>query len=145
MELDGHLNDYSLTGLFEILHRRRETGCLSVDYPSSPATFYFKNGQLLEAQMDALSGVQAVQVALSLPDVPFRFSSATHPRFDVIVDPLQRFMLDALMPFGKDAPGSKETVANGEKASATPTTFPMVERTTPEVGAEGTCLAPAAL
>ena len=122
MALKGHLSEYQLSGLFEMLYRRRETGRLKVDYPNSHGIFFFKDGELLDARIGTLSGVQAIQVALSLPDSPFEFNSLIQPSSHMIVDPFHRVILDVLMPFGKDDPASGAGQAESAKAESLPAT-----------------------
>lgn len=79
MVLTGHLNDYPLSDLIGILHHQRKTGRLLIEYPQHPGVFYFKDGHVVEAQFDSLSGLQAVCVALSQPNATFNFNPLIQP------------------------------------------------------------------
>src|SRR5688572_11492501 len=88
--LTGHLNDYPLSDLVGILRYQRKTGRLLIEYPNGPATFYFQEGELVDAQVDKLSGLQAVCVALAQPASPFNFNPLIAPARRSIENSLQR-------------------------------------------------------
>lgn len=79
MVLTGHLNEYPLSDLIGILHHQRKTGRLLIEYPKHPGVFYFKDGNVVEAQLDSLNGLQAVCVALSQPNATFNFNPLIQP------------------------------------------------------------------
>jgi hypothetical protein len=79
MVLTGHLDDYSLPGLIKMLHGQRKTGRLQVDYPESPAAFYFEEGRLVDAKIGDLKGLEAVYLALSLAGASFNFNPLIKP------------------------------------------------------------------
>ena len=72
--LTGHLNDYPLADLVGILRHQQKTGRLLIEYPKNPAMFYFNDGELVDAQLDSLRGLQAVCVALAQPPSCFNFN-----------------------------------------------------------------------
>ena len=72
--LTGHLSSYPLSDLVGILHRQRKSGRLTIEYPNGPASFFFKDGELVDAQMNDLIGLQAVCVAVAAPESPFNFN-----------------------------------------------------------------------
>ena len=77
--LTGHLNEYPLSDIIDILRHRRKTGRLFIDYPATPGQFFFADGDLVEVQVGALKGVQAAKLAVSLPDSPFNFDPLAEP------------------------------------------------------------------
>lgn len=77
--LTGHLKEYPLSDIFGILRRKRETGRLLIEYPAGPGVFYFKGGELIDAQVGALKGSQAVLSAAKLPESPFNFNPLIEP------------------------------------------------------------------
>jgi hypothetical protein len=77
--LTGHLNDYPLADLVGILRHQQKTGRLLIEYPKGPAMFYFNEGELVDAQLDRLSGLQAVCVALAQPPSCFNFNPLIQP------------------------------------------------------------------
>ena len=58
--LTGHLDDYPLSDLVGILRHQRKTGRLLIEYSIGPAMFYFQAGELVDAQLNDLSGLQAI-------------------------------------------------------------------------------------
>jgi hypothetical protein len=47
---------------------------LLIEYPKGPATFFFQNGELIDARMNNLVGLQAICVALAQPEASFNFN-----------------------------------------------------------------------
>ena len=72
--LTGHLSNYPLSDLVGILRHQRKSGRLLIEYPKGPATFFFQNGELIDARMNDLVGLQAICVALAQPDASFNFN-----------------------------------------------------------------------
>ena len=72
--LTGHLSNYPLSDLVGILRHQRKSGRLLIEYPKGPATFFFQNGELIDARMNHLSGLQAICVALAQPEASFNFN-----------------------------------------------------------------------
>ena len=72
--LTGHLNNYPLSDLVGILRHQRKSGRLLIEYAKGPATFFFQNGELIDARMNDLKGLQAICVALAQPDASFNFN-----------------------------------------------------------------------
>lgn len=94
--LTGHLNDYPLSNLIGILRRQRKTGRLLVEYPTAPCSFYFDNGDLVDAQLNTLIGLQAVYVAMSQPNAAFNFNPLIQPPRRSIDDAAQKVLLESL-------------------------------------------------
>lgn len=72
--LTGHLSNYPLSDLVGILRHQRKSGRLLIEYPKGPATFFFQNGELMDARMNDLTGLQAICVALAQPEASFNFN-----------------------------------------------------------------------
>jgi hypothetical protein len=72
--LTGHLNNYPLSDLVGILRHQRKSGRLLIEYPKGPATFFFQNGELVDARMNELNGLQAIVVAMAQPEAAFNFN-----------------------------------------------------------------------
>ena len=72
--LTGHLNDYPLSDLVGILRHQQKTGRLLIEYPKGPASLFFKTGELVDAQLGSLGGMQAICVMLAEPPSPFNFN-----------------------------------------------------------------------
>lgn len=72
--LTGHLSNYPLSDLVGILRHQKKTGRLLIEYPKGPASFFFQEGELIDARMNDLSGLQAICVALAQPEAAFNFN-----------------------------------------------------------------------
>src|SRR6266487_918179 len=94
--LTGHLNDYPLSDLVGILRHQKKTGRLLIEYPNGPGIFYFQDGELVDAQVDKLSGLQAICVALAQPASPFNFNPLVRPSRRSIEKSLQRVVSELL-------------------------------------------------
>ena len=72
--LTGHLSNYPLSDLVGILRHQRKSGRLLIEYSKGPAMFFFQDGELIDARMNDLSGLQAICVALAQPEASFNFN-----------------------------------------------------------------------
>ncbi len=94
--LTGHLNDYPLSDIIGILRHQRKTGRLLIEYPKGPATFFFQEGELVDAQLNNLSGLQAICVAVAQPPSPFNFNPLIASSRRSIENSLQRVVSELL-------------------------------------------------
>lgn len=88
--LTGHLNDYPLSDLVGILRHQRKTGRLLIEYAKGPATFFFHEGDLVDAKINDLTGLQAVCFSLAQPPASFNFNPLIQPSQNTIEQSLQR-------------------------------------------------------
>src|SRR5687767_15849097 len=72
--LTGHLSNYPLSDLVGILRHQQKSGRLLIEYAKGPATFFFQNGELIDARMNELTGLQAIVVAMAQPEAAFNFN-----------------------------------------------------------------------
>src|SRR6185369_10163853 len=72
--LTGHLSNYPLSDLVGILRHQRKSGRLLIEYAKGPAMFFFQDGELIDARMNELTGLQAICVALGQPEASFNFN-----------------------------------------------------------------------
>jgi Domain of unknown function (DUF4388) len=72
--LTGHLSNYPLSDLVGILRHQRKSGRLLIEYAKGPAMFFFQDGELIDARMNDLTGLQAICVALAEPEASFNFN-----------------------------------------------------------------------
>ena len=94
--LTGHLNNYPLSDLIGILRHQRKSGRLTIEYANGPATFFFQNGELIDARMNELSGLQAIVVAMSQPEAAFNFNPLIQTSRRSIEPSLQRVVSELL-------------------------------------------------
>src|SRR6187549_354070 len=88
--LTGHLSNYPLSDLVGILRHQRKSGRLLIEYAKGPATFFFQNGELIDARMNELTGLQAICVALAQPEASFNFNPLIQSSRRSIEPSLQR-------------------------------------------------------
>jgi len=72
--LAGHLSNYPLSDLIGILRHQRKSGRLTIEYGLGPASFFFQEGELVDAKLNELSGLQAICVAVAQPEAAFNFN-----------------------------------------------------------------------
>lgn len=94
--LAGHLSDYPLPDLIETLRRQRKSGRLLIEYAIGPCSLYFRDGDLVDAQLDSLSGLQAVTVALAQPNASFNFNPIIQPPAHSINESSQKIISELL-------------------------------------------------
>jgi hypothetical protein len=148
MALSGQLSDLSLAELIEFFCNQRKTGRLKIAYQRAPGYFYFERGELVDAKIGALIGVDAVYYALTQENASFKFSTAFEATRRTIHRPWAHVALEGLrrldegvtpkeaFPEGQplahdDEPEDAEERAPAEKVSAS-----KVEKSAPEEKAE---------
>lgn len=94
--LTGHLSDYPLADLISILRHQRKTGRLLIEYPIGPCSLYFMDGNLVDAQLNSMGGLQAVMIAASQPDASFNFNPLIQPPRSTINETSQKALLEML-------------------------------------------------
>ena len=77
--LTGHLSNYPLSDVIGILRHQRKSGRLTIEYALGPATFFFQDGELVDAKLNELSGLQAICVAVAQPEASFNFNPLIKP------------------------------------------------------------------
>jgi len=110
--LTGHLDNYPLSDLVGILRHQRKTGRLLIEYAKGPAVFYFQEGELVDAQLNELSGLQAICVALAQPAASFNFNPLIKPTRTSIERSLHR-VVSELLGCWDESPWQIESVAEG--------------------------------
>jgi len=94
--LTGHLNNYPLSDLIGILRHQRKSGRLLIEFAKGPATFFFQNGELIDARMNELTGLQAIVVAMAQPEAAFNFNPLIQSSKRSIEPSLQRVVSELL-------------------------------------------------
>jgi hypothetical protein len=96
MALSGQLSDLSLAELIEFFCNQRKTGRLKIAYQQAPGYFYFDRGELVDAKIGALTGVDAVYYALTLENASFKFSTSFEATQRTIHQPWANVALEGL-------------------------------------------------
>lgn len=94
--LTGHLNEYPLADLISILRRQRKTGRLLIEYAMGPCSIYLWEGDVVDAQLNSMSGLQAVMIALAQPNASFNFNPLIEPPRRSINEASQKVILELL-------------------------------------------------
>ncbi|HEY0082276.1 MAG TPA: DUF4388 domain-containing protein, partial [Pyrinomonadaceae bacterium] len=94
MVLTGHLDDRPLPDLIRTLRVQRKSGRLQVEYPDAPGSFFFEDGQLVDAQVGNLRGLEALYAALALAGASFNFNPLVRPPERSIDRQQQKFITD---------------------------------------------------
>jgi hypothetical protein len=125
--LTGHLNEYPLCDLISILRRQQKTGRLLIEYSISPCSLYFAEGNLVDAQLGSMGGLQAVLVALSQPNASFNFNPLIQPPNHSINESSQKVILELLGCWDEKtinveatSDNAREIPANGSAVNVTP-------------------------
>ena len=96
MALTGQLSDMSLAELIEFFCNQRKTGRLKIDYPRGHSVFFIREGELVDAKVGVLSGVEAVYFSLTLPNAAFDFSPDVQAQRRTINEPWTQVVLEGL-------------------------------------------------
>jgi hypothetical protein len=77
--LTGHTDEQPLPDLIRRLRVQRKTGRLQVEYADGPGAFFFEDGQMVDARLGELRGVEALYAALELEGGSFNFNPLVRP------------------------------------------------------------------
>jgi uncharacterized protein DUF4388 len=131
MALSGQLSDLSLAELIEFFCNQRKTGRLKVAYELTPGYFYFDRGDLVDAKIGSLNGVEAIYYALTLANASFKFSPAFEPTRRTIHQPWTQVTLEGLRRLDEGikpkAPFAEEGVSYTEDPDGVNETAEAVE------------------
>jgi len=138
--LTGHLSNYPLSDLVGILRHQRKSGRLLIEYAKGPATFFFQDGELIDARMNELTGLQAICVALAQPEASFNFNPLIQSPRRSIEPSFQRAVSELFGCWDESAMQIESTVA---PASLEGSTVGSESRTLPGRRSEFLALPPA--
>lgn len=116
--LTGHLDEQPLPELMRRLRAQRKSGRLQVEYKDGPASFFFDEGMMVDAQMGNLRGVEALYAALELEGGSFNFNPLVRPPERSIDEQGRRFIEDLVEAPRRDA--LAEVRAEGRGLEAVP-------------------------
>ena len=129
--LTGHLSNYPLSDLVGILRHQRKSGRLLIEYPKGPATFFFQNGELIDARMNELTGLQAICVALGQPDASFNFNPLIQSTKRSIESSYQRAVAELFGCWDETFAQIETTAAHAAEVLALPPAPPLIVRRRP--------------
>src|SRR6185503_3155737 len=126
--LTGHLSNYPLADLVGILRHQRKSGRLLIEYAKGPATFFFQNGELIDARMNELTGLQAICVALAQPEASFNFNPLIQSSRRSIEASLQRAVAELFGCWDGSYAQIEATAAPQPEVLALPPAPPVIVR-----------------
>jgi len=129
--LTGHLSNYPLSDLVGILRHQRKSGRLLIEYPKGPATFFFQNGELIDARMNELTGLQAICVALGQPDASFNFNPLIQSTKRSIESSYQRAVAELFGCWDETFAQIETTATQPAEVLALPPAPPVIVRRRP--------------
>ena len=92
--LTGHTDEQPLPELIRRLRVQRKSGRLQVEYADGPGSFFFEDGQMVDARLGELRGVEALYAALALEGGSFNFNPLVRPPERNIDRQEQQFIRD---------------------------------------------------
>jgi Domain of unknown function (DUF4388) len=126
--LTGHLSNYPLLDLVGILRHQRKSGRLVIEYPKGPAMFFFQDGELIDARLNELTGLQAICVALAQPESSFNFNPLIQSPRRTIDPSLQRAVAELFGCWDESAVQVETTLAPAPDVLALPPAPPVLVR-----------------
>lgn len=126
--LTGHLSNYPLSDLVGILRHQRKSGRLLIEYPKGPAMFFFQDGELMDARMNDLVGLQAICVALAQPEASFNFNPLIQSPRRSIEPSLQRAVSELFGCWDESALQIEATTTPQPEVLALPPAPPVLVR-----------------
>jgi Domain of unknown function (DUF4388) len=126
--LTGHLSNYPLSDLVGILRHQRKSGRLLIEYAKGPATFFFQNGELIDARMNELTGLQAICVALAQPEASFNFNPLIQSSRRSIEASLQRAVAELFGCWDESFAQIEATATPQPEVLALPPAPPVIVR-----------------
>lgn len=126
--LTGHLSNYPLSDLVGILRHQRKSGRLVIEYAKGPAMFFFQDGELIDARLNELTGLQAICVALAQPEASFNFNPLIQSPRRSIEPSLQRAVSELFGCWDESALQIEATATPAPEPLALPPAPPMLVR-----------------
>jgi len=94
-QVDGHVGGVSLASFLQILEQERKSCTLKVTSEEVSGSFFFEDGDLIDAECEDVVGQEAVHILLSLDNPGFKVTAA-EDRLHRIPQPLAHLLLNAV-------------------------------------------------
>ncbi len=95
MALEGNLEDFELTDVFQLIQLGAKDGSLRIQTPSDVGVVYFKDGMVIHAKTNSLIGERAIDSILQWRKGRFVFSPGEETLERTVELPIQQVILDA--------------------------------------------------
>jgi hypothetical protein len=93
-QADGHIGGVSLASFLQMLEQERKSCTLRVASGDVSGSFYFEEGDLIDAECEDIGGQEAVYILLALENPTFNVTDA-EDRLHRITQPLAHLLLNA--------------------------------------------------
>ncbi|HEX6623888.1 MAG TPA: DUF4388 domain-containing protein [Pyrinomonadaceae bacterium] len=123
--LTGHLDEQPLPDLIRRLRVQRKSGRLQVEYDDGPGSFFFEDGQLVDARLGTLRGLEALYAALSLDGASFNFNPLVRPPERSIDRQAQKFIWDLVEAPRREGLAEIDVAGRELDAAAAPPALPQ--------------------
>jgi hypothetical protein len=129
--VDGHIGGVSLASFLQMLEQERKNCTLRVASGKVSGSFFFEEGDLIDAECEDLVGQEAVYILLSLDSPIFKVTEA-EDRLHRITQPLAHLLLNATTRIDEEQ-DKKETMkkkngpAGADKIQANPALKRLIE------------------
>jgi len=95
MALQGNLEDFELTDVFQLIQLGQKDGGLRINSDDDAGVVYFKDGMVVHAQTNSLKGQTAIDAILSWGKGRFVFNPNEEAREHTVDLPIQQVILEA--------------------------------------------------
>ncbi|MGQ9664576.1 MAG: DUF4388 domain-containing protein [bacterium] len=95
MALEGNLEDFELTDVFQLIQLGAKDGSLRIQTTSDVGVVYFKNGMVVHAKTNNVLGEQAIDTILQWRKGRFVFRPGEETLEKTVELPIQQVILDA--------------------------------------------------
>jgi predicted regulator of Ras-like GTPase activity (Roadblock/LC7/MglB family) len=116
MALVGDLKDLALVDIIQINCVGRNTARLTVNYPSGEGVFYFQDGDIVDARLGNLVGIEAVYKALNYEEGSFRIDAGVTSPTRTIFEQWAGILMEGmrLIDEARNNAGSDANVSQGQ-------------------------------
>lgn len=96
MALVGDLKDLALVDIIQINCVGRNTARLTVNYPTGEGVFFFQDGEVVDARLGNLVGIDAVHRALGMEEGSFRIDAGMTSPTRTIFEPWASILMEGM-------------------------------------------------
>jgi predicted regulator of Ras-like GTPase activity (Roadblock/LC7/MglB family) len=116
MALVGDLKDLALVDIIQINCVGRNTARLTVDYPTIRGVFYFQDGEIMDARLGNLVGIDAVYRALTMDEGSFRIDAGVTSPTRTIFEQWAGILMEGmrLIDEARKSEGSSSSVSQSQ-------------------------------
>jgi hypothetical protein len=105
----GDLKDLALVDIIQINCIGRNTARLTVHYPTGDGVFYFQDGEVVDARLGDLAGMDAIYQALRYNEGSFRIDTGIAAPARTIYDPWANILMEGMRLIDEERAGMIQT------------------------------------